>query len=86
MRDEEIGVIQSNLILALLFAAICSRRLSTNQRRDKLSRIQKVRSIGSDRKSTEQMSCQSERASELHYYCDKWWEFLHHDKRHAEFM
>ena len=41
------------------------REPSTNKRRDKLSRIQKVRCIWLDRKGTEQMSGRSERASEL---------------------
>src|SRR4029077_13559384 len=37
----------------------------TNQQRHKLSRIQKIQSIWSDRKSAKQMPRQSERASEL---------------------
>ena len=55
----------SKLALALVVGRFCRRELSTNQRRDKLSRIQKVQSIWSERKGTEQMSRQSERASEL---------------------
>jgi hypothetical protein len=65
MRDEEMGAIHVKANSSVFVGRRCSRGLSTNRRRDKLQRAQKIRCIESDRKNAKPMPRPTETSSEL---------------------
>jgi hypothetical protein len=64
-QDEEIGARYVQANSRFVVGRFCGREFSIWQRCNKLQRTQKIQSIGSDRKDTEQVSRQSERAPKL---------------------
>ena len=85
MRDEETGAIQSKQILALLFAAFAFVAFPRTSIATNYHEYKKFDLSGPTEK--EPSRCHGNLKERRNYYCcDKWWEFLHHDRRHCGFM
>ena len=85
MRDEEIGAIRSKPILALLFAAFAVVAFPRTSGATNYHEYKKFDLSGPTEKGPSRCHANLKERRNDHC-CDKWWEFLHQDKRHCGFM